>query len=196
MSRKSNTFNPHGTARAESLAGVQLASFRRRAIAFTIDSFLVSSSSAILFEGFKFLFDHWIHLLRNFLNLHELYEAVHHPASIVWMVLYYGLMVWKTNGHTLGKRWMKIRVLSLTHERITLWQAIERTLGYGASFLEGGFGFFQYYLHPNRCCVHDRIAETIVVRDLPEVAAFIQPAQQRAALEPPVEECAEETVQA
>ena len=158
-------FNPHGTARAESLTGQPLASFRRRAIAFGIDSFLVSSSSAILFEGFKYLFDGWIVRLRHLMNLHELYESIHHPASLVWMVLYYGLIVWKTNGHTLGKRFMGIRILSLTHEKITLWQAIERTLGYGASFLEGGFGFFQYYMHPNRCCVHDRIAETIVVRD-------------------------------
>jgi hypothetical protein len=31
--------------------------------------------------------------------------------------------------------------------------------------LEGGFGFVQYFLHPNHCCVHDRIAETIVVKE-------------------------------
>jgi len=31
--------------------------------------------------------------------------------------------------------------------------------------LEGGFGFFQYFLHHNRCCVHDRIAETIVIQE-------------------------------
>jgi len=29
--------------------------------------------------------------------------------------------------------------------------------------LEGGFGFLQYFIHPNRRTVHDRIAETIVV---------------------------------
>jgi uncharacterized RDD family membrane protein YckC len=38
-------------------------------------------------------------------------------------------------------------------------------LGYGASALEAGFGFFQYFLQPNRACVHDRIAETIVVKE-------------------------------
>jgi hypothetical protein len=42
---------------------------------------------------------------------------------------------------------------------------MERALGYGASMLEGGFGFVQYFTNPNRCCVHDRIAETIVVSD-------------------------------
>jgi uncharacterized RDD family membrane protein YckC len=68
-------------------------------------------------------------------------------------------------GRTLGKRILGIRVISLVHDRITVWQSMERALGYGASFLEGGFGFIQYFTHPNRCCVHDRIAETIVVND-------------------------------
>jgi uncharacterized RDD family membrane protein YckC len=61
---------------------------------------------------------------------------------------------------------MRIRVVSLTHPRLTLWQSIERALGYGASFLEGGFGFLQYFLEPNRQTVHDRIAHTIVVAEL------------------------------
>lgn len=30
--------------------------------------------------------------------------------------------------------------------------------------LEVGFGFLQYFTHPNRQTVHDRIAETIVIR--------------------------------
>jgi uncharacterized RDD family membrane protein YckC len=51
------------------------------------------------------------------------------------------------------------------HRRMTLWHSFERALGYGASALELGFGFFQYFIHPNRRTVHDRIAETIVVRD-------------------------------
>ena len=59
---------------------------------------------------------------------------------------------------------MKIRVISLVHERLTLWHSIERSLGYGASILEGGFGFMLYFIHPNRQTVHDRIAETIVIK--------------------------------
>jgi uncharacterized RDD family membrane protein YckC len=46
-----------------------------------------------------------------------------------------------------------------------LWHAIERALGYGASALELGFGFLQYFIHPNKQTVHDRIAETIVVKE-------------------------------
>jgi uncharacterized RDD family membrane protein YckC len=67
-----------------------------------------------------------------------------------------------------GKRWQRIRVVPLFAPRLTLWQCFERSLGYSASSLEAGFGFFQYFLHPNRQTVHDRIAETVVVEITPE----------------------------
>ena len=57
-----------------------------------------------------------------------------------------------------------------TNERLSLWHSIERALGYAASALEFGFGFMQYFVHPNRRTVHDRIAETIVVDDRPAPA--------------------------
>ena len=60
---------------------------------------------------------------------------------------------------------MGIRVVSLTHHRLSLWHSIERALGYGASALELGFGFVQFFIEPNRRTVHDRIAETIVVKE-------------------------------
>jgi uncharacterized RDD family membrane protein YckC len=59
---------------------------------------------------------------------------------------------------------LKIRVVSVTHEHLSVWHSVERSLGYGASILEGGFGFLQYFIHPNRQTVHDRIAETIVIK--------------------------------
>jgi hypothetical protein len=43
--------------------------------------------------------------------------------------------------------------------------AIDRALGYAASSLEAGFGFLQYFTHPNCQTIHDRIAETIVDLD-------------------------------
>jgi uncharacterized RDD family membrane protein YckC len=78
-------------------------------------------------------------------------------------VAYFAIALKLGKGRTPGKWLMKIRVVSLTHHQIGWWQSIERGLGYGASLLEGGFGFAQYFLNRNRMCVHDRIAETIVV---------------------------------
>jgi uncharacterized RDD family membrane protein YckC len=162
-------FDPHEPERARALAGVPLASFSRRAIAYLIDVALVGITYAPAMSALRWL-------LFDRLGLHEeLYQSAHvkvrfewemvtHTAWALWLVLYFGFFVWKTNGFTPGKRLLGIRVASLVHDGITLWQAIERALGYGASALEGGFGFIQYFIAPNRRCVHDRIAETIVVR--------------------------------
>jgi len=167
---KAGVFNPHATARADSLAGIPLASFGRRLAAYLIDLTLVFGTYGPAMEGLRWFFF-------SYLGVHEeIYHSAHvrvrfefqmvtEVAWVLWLVLYFGLMVWKTNGLTPGKRLLRIRVVSLTHERITLWQSVERALGYGASALEAGFGFLQYFLYPNHRCVHDRIAETIVVRD-------------------------------
>jgi uncharacterized RDD family membrane protein YckC len=170
FTRKPGVFNPHETARAESLAGIPLAAFGRRFAAYLIDIVLVFGTYTPAMVGLRFL-------LFEVLGMHEdLYHSAHvqvrfefqmvtEVAWVFWLVLYFGLAVWKTNGLTLGKRLLRIRVVSLTQERITFWQSAERALGYGASALEAGFGFLQYFLYPNHRCLHDRIAETIVIAE-------------------------------
>jgi uncharacterized RDD family membrane protein YckC len=79
-------------------------------------------------------------------------------------VVYFGLITCITNGYTFGKRLLRIRIVSTNHKNLTLWHSIERSLGYYASSLEFGFGFLQYFIDYNRRTVHDRIAETIVIR--------------------------------
>jgi len=168
--KKGRFFNPHSTARAEALAGAPLASFGQRLAAYAIDIFFVSITYGPAMAALRYFVQeelrlkediyHSAHVQVRF-DFHMLTEV----AWAIWLVLYFGLFVWRTNGLTPGKRLLRIRVVSLTHAKITLWQSVERALGYGASALEAGFGFLQYFLHPNRCCVHDRIAETIVVKD-------------------------------
>ena len=68
--------------------------------------------------------------------------------SVVVGVLYFGLGTFLGKGATPGKRALGIRVVSLVHERMSLWHSIERALGYAASSLEAGFGFLQYFTHP------------------------------------------------
>jgi uncharacterized RDD family membrane protein YckC len=159
---KAGKFHPHELARAEALAGVALASFGARAAAFAIDFFLVVLAYSPLYIGFEYL------RLRfrgvKDINIH-LEFGFHDIGSLVALVVYFGLLAYWWNGRTIGKRLLRIRAVSLTGDRITLWQSVERALGYGASALEGGFGFVQYFIHGNHCCVHDRIAETIVVKE-------------------------------
>ena len=151
-------FNPHETARLKELDGVKLASFAKRSIAFLIDlliSVLLSSVILLSYEYFngKFNTSNDIKIDFNFENWY----------SIAATIIYFGLTTYFGNGKTLGKKLLKIRVVSITHPQLTLWQSIERALGYGASILEFGFGFIQFFINPNRRTVHDRIAETIVV---------------------------------
>jgi uncharacterized RDD family membrane protein YckC len=151
-------FNPHETARLKELDGVKLASFPRRSTAFLIDLLISVLFSSILLFGYeyingKFNTNNDIKIDFNFENWY----------SIIATVVYFGLTTYFGNGKTLGKKLLKIRVVSITHPQMTLWQSIERALGYSASILEGGFGFIQFFINPNHRTVHDRIAETIVV---------------------------------
>jgi uncharacterized RDD family membrane protein YckC len=159
-------FDAHETARLQSLAGLPLAAFWQRALAFLVDFFIV----IVLFAPIEFARQYiGLKLAHGDMANHH-YDIKFDPRELedlVFFIFYAGLMLWITNGLTVGKRLLHIRVVSLTAPRISLWQAVERTLGYGASLLEGGFGFFQFFIHHNRQCVHDRIAETIVVRDRP-----------------------------
>jgi uncharacterized RDD family membrane protein YckC len=153
-------YAPHATRRMESLAGLPLASFRARAGGFVIDMILVLLAYIPVMWLIK-----WLIAGRKAGAHIDISWDFHELSNVIFTVLYFGLTLFWGNGRTLGKRVVGIRVISLVHERITFWQSMERALGYGASFLEGGFGFVQYFTNPNRCCVHDRIAETIVVRN-------------------------------
>jgi uncharacterized RDD family membrane protein YckC len=139
-------FNPRETARLKELEGVKLASFPRRSLAFLIDLIISVLLSSVLLLGYeyvngKFNSNSDIKIDFNFENWY----------SIVATVIYFGLTTYFGNGKTLGKKLLKIRVVSITHTKMTFWQSIERALGYGASILEFGR------------TAHDRIAETIVV---------------------------------
>ena len=168
------TYNAHETQRMRVLDGRELASFAARATAFVIDF----ASAALLFMLlFSFAGLPLIRALARAGVYHPHGDVMlqvnffHNWYSVVWLVLYFGLTTYFGDGRTPGKRLMRIRVVSLAHDHLGLWHSIERALGYGASALEFGFGFAQYFLHPNRRTVHDRIADTIVVADRPAQGA-------------------------
>lgn len=153
-------YNPHETARMHELDGVVLAPFGRRAAAYLIDLTIAVILSSIILLGYQYFSGQFksnneIKIDFNFENWY----------SIISTLLYFGLATYFGNGKTLGKKLLKIRVVSLSHSHMTLWQSLERALGYGASILEFGFGFMQFFINPNRRTVHDRIAETIVISE-------------------------------
>jgi len=149
----------------QELEGAELASFTSRAVAFLIDFAIAGALFlAVLFTIAKLL-NRFTSLGQNNQRVNIELNFFENWYSIVYLVLFFGLSLYLGNGRTIGKRIMGIRVVSLVHHRVGFWHSIERALGYGASALEFGFGFVQYFIHPNRRTVHDRMAETIVIRD-------------------------------
>lgn len=156
------------------LEGFELASFNRRFLALFIDLFVLALILFMLGTILNYLGFIKFGLSIGISNENTPIQAkglqYHGPdflktiLKLLIPVLYLGLITYFTNGYTIGKRIMKIRIVATNHEHISLWHSIERSLGYYASSLEFGFGFLQYFIDYNRRTVHDRIAETIVIK--------------------------------
>jgi uncharacterized RDD family membrane protein YckC len=151
-------FQAHEISRFDELEGLPLAGFAQRATGFAID-FLVVIALWIPIELFwaRFISGAWDGNAHHQVNF-----SFHQWPSLLVAMLYYVIANYVSNGKSLGKWITGTRVVSLTHEQLGIWQCVERLLGYGVSLIEG-IGFFQFFWSPNRMCVHDRIAETIVV---------------------------------
>ena len=160
------------------LEGLELAGFTHRFFALLIDLFAL----IIIIYVFGTILDYFglinfglkigISSDKTINNIPHINNSAHieAPEYIIVIiklsipVLYFGLITCLTNGYTIGKRVLRIRIVSTNHKHLTLWHSIERSLGYYASSLEFGFGFLQYFIDYNRRTVHDRIAETIVIK--------------------------------
>ena len=165
-------------AHSNQLEGLELADFTRRFVALLIDLLVLIIFLYIIgiILDFFGLIDFGLKIgvssdktsniipeINNGLNI-KVPEALKIIFKLLIPVLYFGLITYFTNGYTLGKRIFRIRIISTNHRHLTLWHSIERSLGYYASSLEFGFGFLQYFIDYNRRTVHDRIAETIVIK--------------------------------
>ncbi|MGA7316885.1 MAG: RDD family protein [Silvibacterium sp.] len=162
MARKQAVYVGHESARKVELEGTPLATFRARAVAFLID-FAIAALSFVAVGMAGTLIALKLGWLRG--DIHIDFDPFHHEhwQSVVYYVVFVAASNYIGNGATVGKRLMKIRTVSLVHERLSLWHSLERALGYGASALEAFFGFFQYFIDPDHRTVHDRIVETIVI---------------------------------
>jgi uncharacterized RDD family membrane protein YckC len=158
---KAGTFKAEGTKHREALEGTALASFRRRLAAWIVDLAVVILIFAAVSVTARRLGRGPFSDPSGEIKM----ELFHNAWGIGVIVAYFGLATWALKGLTLGKRLMRIRIKSLVSDRLGLWQCVERALGYAFSALEANFGFLQYFLHPNHMTLHDRIAETVVIRE-------------------------------
>jgi uncharacterized RDD family membrane protein YckC len=174
----SHYYNTSKIRHSNQLEGLELADFPRRFFALFIDLFVLIILLYVIgtlldyFGLIKFSLKIGISSDKTINNLPGIDNGTHlnipEYLKIIFKllipVLYFGLITWFTNGYTFGKRIFRIRIISTDHKHLTLWHSIERSLGYYASSLEFGFGFLQYFIDYNRRTVHDRIAETIVIK--------------------------------
>jgi uncharacterized RDD family membrane protein YckC len=148
-------FHAHENARLRALNGALLATFWQRLLGYAVDLLI----AVVIWSPVEFS---WRYFVLHETSIHIVWDF-HEAGNIIVMILYWGLAAYFGNGQTPGKWVARSRVVSLTGERMGLWQSIEPGLGYGAVVLEMGLGFLQFFWDRNRMCAQDRLAETIVV---------------------------------
>jgi len=80
-----------------------------------------------------------------------------------WAIVYFSLVPMWLPGQTLGKKLLKVKVVSLTGAPLTILSCFSRYGGYAAGAATGLFGFAQVYWDPNRQAIQDKIAHTVVL---------------------------------
>jgi uncharacterized RDD family membrane protein YckC len=88
-----------------------------------------------------------------------------------WTGLYFTAFLALWRGQTPGKKLVGVRVVRLNGQPMTLWTSFERFGGYAAGLVTGLLGFAQVFWDRNRQMIHDKIVETVVVRDTGKPAA-------------------------
>ena len=149
-----------------------IAPYSRRLLSFLFDVIIISLIYVILqllfqFLGFQVLainVENFTHVVFVSTNLGNTSKFIINCILISIPTSYFTLTTFFLNGQTLGKKIFKIQIMSLYHNKIGFWHCLERSLGYVASTLEFGLGFVQAIWNPNRMTLHDKIAETTVIK--------------------------------
>ena len=84
-------------------------------------------------------------------------------AKLGWGIVYFSLLPAWWGGQTVGKKIVRIRVLELTGQPMTVLRCLKRYGGYAAGMATGGLGFAQMLWDPNRQALQDKAAHTAVV---------------------------------
>lgn len=163
-------------------AGQPLSDFGTRLVAYLIDSFLMAFAVGIVVFPLFFV---WVARMSAEPDAYDPLANDQNPGAFVFVVLgaecgfflfsllcqyiYSVELMVRWNGQTLGKRIMKIRVVSL-HPGVPLTRGIaaKRFLVVAAGAIVPALpfldGLWQLWDKPFRQCLHDKAAETVVVK--------------------------------
>ena len=92
-------------------------------------------------------------------------------AGIGWGIVYFSVLPAWWRGQTLGKKLMRLRVVELSGQPITVMRSLKRYGGYVAGLATGGIGLLQLLWDPNRQGLHDKAAHTVVLDERNPVLA-------------------------
>jgi len=116
--------------------------------------------------------------LRSLVERLEALQREHRPPSLAdrldaavaelglgfgWGIVYFSLLPALWPGRTLGKALLRLRIVELSGRPLTPLRALKRYGGYAAGIATGGLGFAQALWDPNRQCLHDKAAHTVVL---------------------------------
>ncbi len=85
--------------------------------------------------------------------------------------LYFGLLLSTRRGATVGKRMVGVRVARIDGHRLTIAESLERFVGYLHIPGTLGISIFDLWRDPNRRLPHDRVVNTVVLRNPPKKAS-------------------------
>lgn len=94
-------------------------------------------------------------------QLDRLIEAA--GLSFGWGIVYFSLLPAWWGGQTVGKKLLRLRVVELTGQPMTVLHCLKRYGGYAAGMATGGLGFVQVLWDPNHQGLQDKAAHTAVI---------------------------------
>ena len=91
-------------------------------------------------------------------------RSMHFLALYGLAAIYFGLLSSGRRGATVGKRILGIRVVRLDGHRLSIWESLERFVGYSHIPATLGLPILDLWRDRNRQMPHDRSAHTAVLR--------------------------------
>lgn len=131
------------------------AGFFIRFVAYVVDMLIVTSVASII-NGV--IFSHFLIELPLGLGVYKILK---------WIILflYFTIMTYKNNGQTLGKMLTGIRVISLTDEKLSLYQVLTREIC--GRYIQEKIKILYIIIGftPNKQSMVDMLADTVVIKD-------------------------------
>lgn len=84
--------------------------------------------------------------------------------SIIIGIIYYAFLNSSSKQATWGKQALKIKVIDINGERITLYKGVVRAISEYLSFIILFIGYFMMLWDDKKQTLHDKIASTLVVK--------------------------------